>query len=215
MVAYAEYIKRLHADADAIYEIAEEARSKGFDPKNAVEIPKANDLADRTQKLLDFLHPRQTAEQIRELTKEYDGNRERVAIEIARIVCAESYLYGEIVDCADCGGSGEIKKGNWVSECYSCGGSGKDMGFKAQIGNSAWRDTMSEFQKQAQSGLWTLGDDNQFLSELAVYHGVCAGLAVLTEGILVAPLEGVVSARFITNGDGSPSLAISFAEADS
>ena len=85
------------------------------------------------------------------------------------------------------------------------------MGFKAQIGNSAWRDTMSEFQKQAQSGLWTLGDDNQFLSELAVYHGVCAGLAVLTEGILVAPLEGVVSARFITNGDGSPSLAISFA----
>ena len=110
MVAYAEYIKRLHADADAIYEIAEEARSKGFDPKNAVEIPKANDLADRTQKLLDFLHPRQTAEQIRELTKEYDGNRERVAIEIARIVCAESYLYGEIVDCADCGGSGEIKK---------------------------------------------------------------------------------------------------------
>ena len=57
MVAYAEYIKRLHADADAIYEIAEEARSKGFDPKNAVEIPKANDLADRTQKLLDFPSP--------------------------------------------------------------------------------------------------------------------------------------------------------------
>ncbi len=57
MVAYAEYIKRLHADADAIYEIAEEARSKGHDPRMSVEIPKANDLADRTQKLLDFLHP--------------------------------------------------------------------------------------------------------------------------------------------------------------
>ena len=151
MVAYAEYIKRLHADADAIYEIAEEARSKGFDPKSRVEIPKANDLADRTQKLLDFLHPRQTAEQIRELTKEHDGNRERVAIEIARIVCAESYLYGKIVDCADCGGSGEIKKGNWVSECYSCGGSGKDMGFKDEIGNSAWRDTMTEFGKQVKN----------------------------------------------------------------
>ena len=51
MVAYAEYIKRLHADADAIYEIAEEARSKGHDPRMSVEIPKANDLADRTQKL--------------------------------------------------------------------------------------------------------------------------------------------------------------------
>ena len=85
MVAYEEYIKRLHNEADAIYEVAEEARSKGHDPKITVEIPKAKDLADRTQKLLDFLHPRQTAEQIREMTKLYDGNRERVAIEVARI----------------------------------------------------------------------------------------------------------------------------------
>ena len=211
MVAYAEYIKRLHADADAIYEIAEEARSKGHDPRMSVEIPKAKDLADRTQKLLDFLHPRQTAEQIRELTEEYDGNRERVAIEIAKIVCAESYLFGEIVDCSDCSGSGEIKKGNWVSECYDCGGSGKSMGFKDEIGISAWRDTLSLFDQKKKTGLWKQGDDSQFLSELAIYHGVCAGLAVLTEGILVAPLEGVVSSRFITNADGSYSLAISFA----
>ena len=211
MVAYAEYIKQLHADADAIYEIAEEARSKGHDPRMSVEIPKANDLADRTQKLLDFLHPRQTADQIRELTKEHDGNRERVAIEIAKIVCAESYLFGEIVDCSDCGGSGEIKKGNWVSECYTCGGSGNSMGFKDEIGVSAWRDTLSLFAEKKKNPLWKLGDDTQFLAELAIYHGVCAGLAVLTEGILVAPLEGVVSARFLTNEDGSPSLAISFA----
>jgi len=211
MVAYEDYIKRLHEEADAIYEVAEEARSKGHDPKITVEIPKAKDLADRTQKLLDFLHPRQTAEQIREMTKLYDGNRERVAIEVARIVCAESYLYGKIVDCPDCGGSGEIKKGNWASECFACGGSGKDMGFKDEISNSAWKDTMTKFEDAKKTGLWSLGEDSQFLSELAIYHGVCAGLGVLTEGILVAPLEGVVSARFITNGDGSPSLAISFA----
>ena len=146
MVAYEEYIKRLHNEADAIYEVAEEARSKGHDPKITVEIPKAKDLADRTQKLLDFLHPRQTAEQIREMTKLYDGNRERVAIEVARIVCAESYLYGKIVDCPDCGGSGEIKKGSWASECFACGGSGKDMGFKDEIGVSAWKDTMAKFE---------------------------------------------------------------------
>ena len=211
MVAYAEYIQRLHADADAIYEVAEEARSKGFDPRMSVEIPKAKDLADRTQKLLEFLHPRQTAEQIRIMTKMYDGNRERVAIEIAKIVCAESYLYGEIVDCSDCGGSGEIKKGNWTSECYDCGGSGKSMGFKDEIGVSAWESTMLAFEKAKETGLWVSGEDSQFLSELAIYHGVCAGLAVLTEGILVAPLEGVVSSRFITNGNGSSSLAISFA----
>ena len=211
MVAYAEYIKRLHADADAIYEVAEEARSKGFDPRMFVEIPKANDLADRTQKLLDFLHPRQTAEQIRELTKEYEGNRERVAIEVARIVCAESYLYGEIVNCTDCAGSGEIKKGNWKSECYDCGGSGNSMGFKDEIGDSAWKETLTEFGDLKKSSLWKEGKDSQFLSELAIYHGVCAGLAVLTEGILVAPLEGVVSARFISNADSTNSLALSFA----
>ena len=211
MVAYAKYLANLHAEADAIYEVAEEARSKGFDPKLQVEIPKANDLADRTQKLLEFLHPRNTAEQIRELTKLYDGNRERVAIEVAKIVCAESYLYGKIVNCSDCGGSGEIKKGNWNAECYDCGGLGKDMGFKDEIGNSAWKDTMTEFEKRKKSALWKSGEDSQFLSEIAIYHGVCAGLAVLTEGILVAPLEGVVSARFITNNDGSPTLAISFA----
>jgi DNA polymerase II large subunit len=211
MVAYAEYIKRLHDDADAIYDIAEEARSKGLDPKMSVEIPKAKDLADRTQKLLDFLHTRQTADQIRELTTKYDGNRERVAIEVAKIVCAESYLYGEIRDCSDCNGSGEIKKGNWVSECYDCGGSGNSMGFKDEIGIAAWKDTLTEFEKQKKSPLWKEGAESQFLSELAIYHGVCAGLAVLTEGILVAPLEGVVSARFIRNNDSSHSLAISFA----
>ena len=129
MGSYEEYIKNLHEAADATYEIAEQARSKGLDPKITVEIPRAKDLADRTQKLLEFLHPRNTAEQIRELTVKYDGNRERVAIEVARIVCAESYLYGELVNCSDCGGSGEIKKGTWVSECYDCGGSGNMMGF--------------------------------------------------------------------------------------
>ena len=45
MVAYEDYIKRLHSEADAIYEVAEEARSKGHDPKITVEIPKAKDLA--------------------------------------------------------------------------------------------------------------------------------------------------------------------------
>ena len=55
MGSYEEYIKNLHEAADATYEIAEQARSKGLDPKITVEIPRAKDLADRTQKLLEFL----------------------------------------------------------------------------------------------------------------------------------------------------------------
>ena len=45
-----------------VYQLAEQARAKGLDPRLTVEIPRASDLADRTQKLLDFLHPRRTAE---------------------------------------------------------------------------------------------------------------------------------------------------------
>ena len=46
---------------------------------------------------------------------------------------------------------------------------------------------------------------------LAVYHGVCAGLAVITEGILVAPLEGVVDCHILKNKDGSKCLAVNYA----
>ena len=91
---YEAYIARLEQECDVVYQLAEQARSKGLDPRMSVEIPRASDLADRTQKLLDFLHPRQTAAQIREMTAKHDGNRELVAIDIARIVTAESLLYG-------------------------------------------------------------------------------------------------------------------------
>ena len=46
---------------------------------------------------------------------------------------------------------------------------------------------------------------------IAVYHGICAGLAVITEGILVAPLEGVVSCEIMDNADGSKCLSVNYA----
>jgi DNA polymerase II large subunit len=94
-MGYDNYIENLQKECNIIYDIANEARSKGLDPKIEVEIPQAHDLADRTQKLLSFLHSRNTAEQIRELTSIHKGNRERVALEIGKIVAAESYLYGK------------------------------------------------------------------------------------------------------------------------
>ena len=209
MGSYEEYLKRLHAEANDAYAIAEIARSKGFDPKNHVEIPKAKDLADRTQKLLDFLHKRNTAEQIRTLTKDFDGNRERVAIEIARIVCAESYLYGTLMDCPDCGGEGIKKKGNWESPCYECEGIGNKLGFANKI-DTDFKETMKVFESK-KGNLWQPDTPSQRLTEMAIYHGMCAGLAVLTEGILVAPLEGVVSARILKNKDNTYCLAASFA----
>jgi DNA polymerase II large subunit len=198
---YNGYLKHLQEECNSVYEVAQLARSKGFDPKNFVEIPQAHDLADRTQKLLKFLHTRDTASQIRELTEIHDGNRELVALEIGKVVSAESYLYGGIEKCSACNGKGVIKKDWREDECRKCEG----KGFELSCQNLPhWKETLEEFSK-----IEEFEDSNKIA--LSIYHGVCAGLAVLTEGILVAPLEGVASARMIENRNGTKAVAISFA----
>ncbi len=201
-MGYQDYIKKLQQNCDEVYEIANQARSKGFDPKLTVEIPQAHDLADRTQQLLDFLHPRDTANQIRELTQNFDGNRELVALEIGKIVAAETYLYGVGKKCLVCNGTGIIKKGEWKTEdCFVCGQKGRTYEY---LEIPHYNETLQEFNKLEEY------NNKQQIAD-SIYHGVCAGLAVLTEGILVAPLEGVVSAKLMQNEDGSECVAISFA----
>ena len=196
-----EYISFMKEKCDKEYEIASLARSKGIDPKNYVEIPQAEDLADRTQKLLDFLRPRNTAEQIRQLNDIHEGNREMVAIEISKIVAAESYLYGNFEKCPECKGKGIVKQGWREKECPSC----KGATTKFTCGeNRPWNETLKEFDEVEDF-------DNPIKISISCYHGVCAGLAVLTEGILVAPLEGVVSATIIQNENGTNCLNVSFA----
>ena len=198
---YNGYLKHLQEECDSVYGVAQEARAKGHDPKNFVEIPQAHDLADRTQKLLKFLHSRDTASQIRELTESFDGNREMVALEIGKIVSAESYLYGTTMKCPECKGKGVIKKEWREDECRTCEG----KGFEVHCENLPhWAETMDAFSKVESF------DDKQKIA-LSIYHGVCAGLAVLTEGILVAPLEGVVSAKILKNANGTECVAVSYA----
>ena len=59
---------------------------------------------------LELLHERRTAEQIRDLEAEHDGNRERMALEIAKIVSAETFLYATKRTCASCNGTGESSR---------------------------------------------------------------------------------------------------------
>ena len=202
-MGYNNYIENLQKECNIIYDIANEARSKGLDPKIEVEIPQAHDLADRTQKLLSFLHSRNTAEQIRELTSIHKGNRERVALEIGKIVAAESYLYGISNPCGACNGKGFTKSGWREKECLVCEGLGKVMTFD-DLGDRNWKDTLKEFE-----GVSKFKDNGKIA--ISIYHGVCAGLAVLTEGILVAPLEGVVSSRILDNNDGTKCVSVSYA----
>lgn len=136
----AEYFARLSEANDGCYRIAEIARGKGFDPEPFIEIPQAEDLASRVEKLLIDYRVEGVADDIRRLTAEY-GNREVVALMIAKEVAG----------------------------------------------------------RPAES------------LEMAVDRAVRVGLAVLTEGILVAPLEGIADTRIKSNADGSNYIDLVFA----
>lgn len=129
------YFKRLQDEANRCYEVADEARKKGFDPETRVEIPQAEDLASRVEQLLQI---QGIAKIIREEAKTH--NREEMSIIVAKKVA-------------------------------------------------------KEFQ----------GPKN-----IALDRAVRVGLAVLTEGILVAPLDGIGEVKIHSSGDASYA-SISFA----
>ena len=71
--------------ADDAYRIAEAARALGYDHKDRVEIPRASDLAGRTEKLLiEHLDGYEVADDIRALLEQHD--RETTSIIIAQSV---------------------------------------------------------------------------------------------------------------------------------
>ena len=133
------YFATLEAGADACYKVASEARKKGFDPSLEVEIPKAEDLASRVERLLAGYGVEGVARRIRELSKSHD--REETAILVAKEI--------------------------------------------------ARRPSRTK--------------------EEAIDRAVRVGLAILTEGILVAPLEGLAEVRIKRNLDGSTYVDVSYA----
>lgn len=134
------YFQDLAARTERCYNIARKARSRGKDPEVRIEIPQAEDLASRVEKLLADWNVEGVAERIRELSLEH-GNREVVSLLIAKEI--------------------------------------------------ATRPAKTR--------------------EEAIDRAVRVGLAVLTEGILVAPLEGIASVKIGRNSDGSEYLALVFA----
>ncbi len=123
-----KYNQALIKSVNACYEIAKEARSLGRDVSTDVEIPLANDMAERVEKLIQIDG---IANDIRELSK--TKSREEVSLEISRKVAE------------------------------------------------------------------MLKNDRQ----IALEKSVRVGLAILTEGILVAPLEGIKEVNIVPNDDGT------------
>ena len=142
------YRNWLEENTEKAYLIAQEARSKGLDFADTVEIPRAADLASRTEKLLEeYLRPTpeedpiRIEDDLRKLLGKVD--RETASIQIAVDV-------------------------------------GKRM-----------HKLTADVRRSIDTGLRV-------------------GLAVLTEAVLVAPLEGIGDVKILNNEDGTEFLSIEF-----
>ncbi len=71
------YFARIESRLDEAFDLAEAAKSKGFDPETEVEIPVAKDMADRVENILGI---EGVAERVRELEEEM--SREEAALEL-------------------------------------------------------------------------------------------------------------------------------------
>ncbi len=81
------YFRSIESSVDRAYERATEARATGLDPERVPEIPRAQDMASRVEKLLQHLPVAGIAEEIRALAARQP--REEVALAIARALAAD------------------------------------------------------------------------------------------------------------------------------
>ena len=135
------YFLNLEEEVDRAYATAARARRVGLDPFSAPEIPRAQDMASRVEKLLAHLQVDGIAEEIRELARTLP--REELAVTLARRLARDPSRPGSVRD--------------------------------------------------------------------RVEVALRVGLAVLTEGILVAPLEGLADVQLRSLGAAPPYLELGYA----
>ncbi|MDC0962878.1 hypothetical protein OAR96_02045 [Euryarchaeota archaeon] len=136
------YEEWLEENTEAVYQIAENAKSKQLDFEKFVEIPRASDLASRTEKLLeDYLDGMKIEDDLRHLlnTTDRESASIQIAVDVARKMNEQTLDMQKSIDC-----------------------------------------------------------------------GIRVGLAVLTEAVLVAPLDGIGDVRILNNADGTEFLSIDF-----
>ena len=126
------YREALDLSIDQAYAVALRARQQGYDPEIAPEIPRAQDMASRVEKLLAHLKIDGISEEIRSLAREMP--REELAVTVARRLANDSARPGSLADRVDV--------------------------------------------------------------------ALRVGLAILTEGILVAPLEGLAEVHLVSGPQG-------------
>ena len=103
-----QYFRDLEKEVRKVYEIAEEARSKGLDPVDKVEIPLAMNMAEKVVNLIGTIYPQLVNEEIinriLELEKEYGKSDVTVVFKIAEEVAKQKFCtFENLIDAIDAG----------------------------------------------------------------------------------------------------------------
>jgi DNA polymerase II large subunit len=103
-----KYFKDLEKDVKIVYSLAEEAKKKGLDPVNKVEIPLAMTMADKVVGLISTIYPQMEnsciAKRILELEKEYGKLDATVVFKIAEEISKQKFCkFSSLIEAIDAG----------------------------------------------------------------------------------------------------------------
>lgn len=103
-----QYFKDLERDVRKVYELANEARAKGFDPVDKVEIPLARSLAEKVIGLIGTVYPQLensgAVKRILELEKDYGKLDVAVAFKIAEEIAKQKFCqFQSLIQAVDAG----------------------------------------------------------------------------------------------------------------
>ena len=89
------YFEGIDKNIEKIYEIANNARKKGFDPEDKVDIPLAKGVSERVESLIGSIAPCVInvgiKERIKELEQEYEPLDWRVAFKISGEIAQDKF----------------------------------------------------------------------------------------------------------------------------
>ncbi|MEK6833523.1 MAG: DNA polymerase II large subunit [Nanoarchaeota archaeon] len=102
------YFENLKKEVDKVYAVASEARSKGYDPVNEVEIPLAMSMAEKVVGLISTIYPQmketKIAERILELEKDYGKLDTTIVFKIAEEVAKQKFCkFKDLLESMDAG----------------------------------------------------------------------------------------------------------------
>lgn len=102
------YFENLKKEVDKVYTVASEARSKGYDPVDEVEIPLAMSMAEKVVGLISTIYPQMKgtdiAKRILELEKEYGKLDSTIVFKIAEEVARQKFCeFKNLLEAMDAG----------------------------------------------------------------------------------------------------------------